>query len=431
VRRVLYRLPELMAADPSAWVFIVEGEKDVDNVAALGLVATCDPGGADKWQDAYNENLRGRRVAVIPDRDTVGWHHAEDVAQRLIGVATTVRMLDLGALLGFEGKDASDWIESSDAQTAEDLARALIEMAERAPHCGPERSSPAARTDEWHRFPVDPLPPVCRRFVVEAAEALGVDASYVALPVLAGLASAIGNTRRIALSRTWAAPAVVWAGIVGESGTLKSPAIKVALSAIYKRQVKALEEHRAALGAYKAEACAYRMAMKDWERTGRKAGEEAPAEPARPAMQRFYCSDTTIEALAERLLEAPRGLLVARDELSGWLGSFGQYKQGRGRDESNWLSMFDAGALMVDRKTADKPTLYVPRAAVGITGGIQPGILRRMFTAEHYESGLAARFLLTMPPRLPKRWTDREVSRMPPRRRTSTWPQPRRSAIGA
>ena len=113
-------------------------------------------------------------------------------------------------------------------------------------------------------------------------------------------------------------------------------------------------------------------------------------------MERFYCSDTTVEALAERLQDAPRGLLVARDELSGWLGSFGQYKQGKGRDEANWLSMFDAGPLLVDRKTGDKTTIYVPRAAVCIAGGIQPGILRRMFTAEHYESGLAARFLMAM-----------------------------------
>jgi hypothetical protein len=103
---------------------------------------------------------------------------------------------------------------------------------------------------------------------------------------------------------------------------------------------------------------------------------------------------------------------VARDELSGWLGSFGQYKQGKGRDEANWLSMFDAGPLLVDRKTGDKTTIYVPRAAVCIAGGIQPGILRRMFTAEHYESGLAARFLLAMPPRRAKQWTGCEVSRL-------------------
>ena len=412
VRRVLYHLPELLAADPATWVFVVEGEKDADNLVALGLLATCNAGGAGKWQDTYSEALRGRRVAVIPDGDAPGWTHAQDVARRLQGIAEMVRIVDLGQIKGFQGKDASDWIEWLDSRTAEELAGALVEMAEVAPAYQPDMETPMVRSCRWQTFPVDTLPLACRRFVREAAEALGVDASYVALPLLAGLAAAIGNSRRIALSRTWVAPAVVWAGIVGESGTLKSPAIKIALAAIHKRQTEALEAHRQAMDAYKAEAHAHRMAMKDWERTGRKAGEAAPLAPERPVMERLYCSDTTVEALAERLQDAPRGLLVARDELSGWLGSFGQYKQGKGRDEANWLQMFDAATLMVDRKTGDRPTIHVPRAAVCITGGIQPGILRRMFTAEHYESGLAARFLMAMPPRMAKQWTGLEVSRM-------------------
>lgn len=409
-RRVLYRLPELLVADAGAWVFIVEGEKDAESLVALGLVATCNSGGAGKWQDAYTEALRGRRVAIIPDRDGPGWDHAEDVAGRLRGTAATVRIVDLGQAEGFEGKDVSDWITWRDACTGDELASALVAMANAAPEYQPESATPVTQSCRWQMFPVDVLPPACRRFVCEAAEALGVDATYVVMPLLAGLAAAIGNTRRIALTRTWTAPPVVWAGIVGESGTLKSPAIKMALAPVLKRQAEAMDEYREAMGRYKTEMHAHRLAMKAWERTGHKAGDDAPVEPDRPVMQRLYCSDTTVEALAERLQDAPRGLLVARDELSGWLGSFGQYKQGRGRDESNWLSMFDAGSLMVDRKTADKPIFYVPRAAVCIAGGIQPGILRRMFTAEHYESGLAARFLLTMPPRQAKHWTGREVS---------------------
>src|SRR5215210_3405001 len=43
VRRVLYRLPELLDADPAAPVYIVEGEKDTDRLASLGLVATTNP----------------------------------------------------------------------------------------------------------------------------------------------------------------------------------------------------------------------------------------------------------------------------------------------------------------------------------------------------------------------------------------------------
>jgi hypothetical protein len=50
-------------------VLIVEGEKDVDNLAKIGVVATCNPGGAEKWQDNYNEILRDKDVVLVPDND--------------------------------------------------------------------------------------------------------------------------------------------------------------------------------------------------------------------------------------------------------------------------------------------------------------------------------------------------------------------------
>jgi len=65
--------------------------------------------------------------------------------------------------------------------------------------------------------------------------------------------------------------------------------------------------------------------------------------------------------------------------------------------------------LLVDRKTGDRPVIHVPRAAVSICGGIQPRILAQCLGREHFESGMAARFLLAMPPTKPKRWTDAET----------------------
>src|SRR5262249_9539702 len=72
VQPVVYRLPELLAADPSVAIFVVEGEKDADALAALGFVATTNAMGAGKWKAEYNESLRGRDVVVIPDNDNPG-----------------------------------------------------------------------------------------------------------------------------------------------------------------------------------------------------------------------------------------------------------------------------------------------------------------------------------------------------------------------
>ena len=73
------------------------------------------------------------------------------------------------------------------------------------------------------------FPDAIRGFVGVGASALGCDQSYIGVPLLAVLASAIGNTRRIRLKDTWTEPAVVWTAIVGDSGTVKSPALELAV----------------------------------------------------------------------------------------------------------------------------------------------------------------------------------------------------------
>ena len=92
--------------------------------------------------------------------------------------------------------------------------------------------------------------------------------------------------------------------------------------------------------------------------------------------------------------------------VAGWLGSFTRYKaQKGGTDLPNWLEMHRAGTVIVDRKTAERQTLFISRAAVSVTGGIQPGVLARALSPEFLDAGLAARLLMAMPPKLPKRWS--------------------------
>jgi putative DNA primase/helicase len=96
IRRVPFRLPELLESDPSEFVFIVEGEKDVLAIAERGGVATCNAMGAGKWQDGYSEFLRNRHCIVIPDNDEPGRQHANQVSTSLVAHgAASVRMLEL------------------------------------------------------------------------------------------------------------------------------------------------------------------------------------------------------------------------------------------------------------------------------------------------------------------------------------------------
>lgn len=117
VRRVLYRLPELFAADTSATIFICEGEKDVDALRELELVATTNAGGAGKWREEYNEHLRGRNVVILPDNDGTGQEHAESVARSLSRITASVKVVGLPGLP--DKGDVSDWIKAGG--TAEQL----------------------------------------------------------------------------------------------------------------------------------------------------------------------------------------------------------------------------------------------------------------------------------------------------------------------
>lgn len=123
IRRVLYRLPELLAA-PEASVLIVEGEKDADRLATLGFTATCNPGGAGKWHPDYTKALAGRRCIAIPDNDDAGRNHAQAVVQSLqaAGIAASVLALD-----GLPPKgDVSDWLDAGHG--AEDLQKLIAAL---------------------------------------------------------------------------------------------------------------------------------------------------------------------------------------------------------------------------------------------------------------------------------------------------------------
>jgi hypothetical protein len=106
-RRVLYRWPELQKY-PDATVFITEGEKDADRVAALGQCATTVATG--KWTDECVKALADRDVIILEDNDDAGRKKATEAAQALNGTAKTIRVVSLP---GSPDKgDVSDWLDA-------------------------------------------------------------------------------------------------------------------------------------------------------------------------------------------------------------------------------------------------------------------------------------------------------------------------------
>ena len=113
---------------------MVEGEKHADRLAALGLVATCNPGGAGKWRPEFNEHLRNRDIAILSDNDDTGRQHAHAVAAALKPTAVRVRVVELPGLPGHG--DVTDWLAGG--HSAEELQQVVRRTHEWQPQPPPD-----------------------------------------------------------------------------------------------------------------------------------------------------------------------------------------------------------------------------------------------------------------------------------------------------
>lgn len=144
VRRIPYRLPDLLKADQNEVIFIVEGEKDADKLRSLGLTATCNPGGVGKWRSSYNGYFRSRDVVILPDNDEPGRKHAEQVRESLAAIARSVTVVQLPGL--GPKQDISDWLKDHD----KDDLLALIKRA-RVSDTGAPDEAVTTSTADYHR----------------------------------------------------------------------------------------------------------------------------------------------------------------------------------------------------------------------------------------------------------------------------------------
>ncbi len=215
------------------------------------------------------------------------------------------------------------------------------------------------------------------------------------------MAGAIGNSRALCLRKGWVEPACVWAVTVADSGGHKSPAYAAATSPLLELQMDLFDAHREAVQEYNTR-------LSEWKDAPKGERGERPEPPDDCPV--FVTGDTTIEALGEVLRDNPRGVLVSRDELDGWFCSFTRYKgKAGGSDRAAWLELHRAGTLLVERLTRERGRLAVRRALVSVAGTIQPGTLARALDADALQAGLGARFLLAMPPKRRRVWTEAEV----------------------
>jgi len=433
--RVLYNLPAVASAPVEEWVFIVEGEKDVDNLRALNIAATTNSGGTGKWNQVDDDSvLNGRGVAILPDNDEPGRKHANDVAMALHGKAKVVKIVELPGLS--EKGDVSDWLAKFKKTDTSDPHLQLQKLAEEVDAFEPaglslcEASSPS-QTEGWpvpqpipdslpsvKVFDPSLLPSTIRPWVADIAELMQCPIEFPAVCAMVAIAAMIGRRASIRPFQynDWTAYPNLWGMLIGRPSLMKSPPMKQVLAPIRQLTELARDEYEAERKVYDRQVELVSIeskqakqdiasAMRDGKDVDVLSDKLIPDLPEKPKRYRYTVNDTTIEALAEVLADNPNGVLVERDELMGFLQSL--ERPGQDGARSFYLESW-AGDGTYESDRIGRGNTRVSGACTSILGTIQPGplgmYLNEAIRGGTGDDGLMQRFQLSVWPDNPGEW---------------------------
>ena len=248
-------------------------------------------------------------------------------------------------------------------------------------------------------------------WITDAAAASACPPDYVAAPLLASVSVLIGNARWAQANEGWSEPPHLWMCSVGDSGGGKSPGadplMRRVLPVIEAKMIgdfpERQREHQAAAEVAKSR-------KETWEkevRTAAKMGNAPPLppqdiEPVEPQMPRLRLNDATIEKVAAILATAaPKGVLMTRDEIAGFLLGMNSYNDGA---RAFWIESYGGRPYRVERMKYAQP-IDIQHLAVSWFGGTQPDRLAQLM--REGDDGLLARFCWFWPDVTPFNLTQR------------------------
>ena len=274
-------------------------------------------------------------------------------------------------------------------------------------------------------FDPDLLPNALRARIVDIAERMQCPPDFPAVGVITALSGLIGARAVVAPKQhdDWRVVPNLWGLIVGRPGVMKSPALGEVLKPLHRLESTEREQWQAAHDAWELDTKVAELAGKANEKQAAAVAAKDPAkarallaptdQPSEPTMRRYVVNDSTVEALADLLVENPWGLLVYRDEVHGLLCSMD--RQGQEGARGFYLTGYDGNqGHAVDR--IGRGHSYVPRVCMAMLGGIQPGkvqsYVREAVNGGAGDDGLLQRFGLAVWPdverefKLVDRWPD-------------------------
>ncbi|MCL8000231.1 YfjI family protein [Brucella sp. 21LCYQ03] len=272
------------------------------------------------------------------------------------------------------------------------------------------------------------LPAALRDYVFDVADRQQSVPDFVAVAALCGLASLIGNRIRVAPKQLddWIEVPNLWGAVIGPPSAMKTPAMQKALGPVYAIQDDMRKQWQADLKAADIDDVLGKIEVREATKAAAKAYKTGDKDGARAILAdvskededeqpcpRIVVNDATVEKLGELLNENPRGLLLVRDELPGFLSQM--ESEEHASDRAFYLEAFNgSGQFTYDR--IGRGTVHIANCTVSIIGGVQPSriapIVRGAITGTSND-GLIQRLQLTVwpDPRTSWQWVDRHPDR--------------------
>ncbi len=213
-------------------------------------------------------------------------------------------------------------------------------------------------------FPVEVFPEAIATLITQGAAALPCAPDLIGVPMLAVLGTAIGTSYEVEMKQGWTEGPRIYSGVIALPGDKKSPAEKLATRPLHTLQAKHGQDFQAQKLQHDLAMLVYEVELADWRSKRRKKADTAqpertkqppPPKPDAPTMTQLLTVDATVEALASIIDSNPRGVLMERDELTGWVLSMNQYKGGKGADRQMWLSFWNGASVVINRKGRPDP----------------------------------------------------------------------------
>jgi putative DNA primase/helicase len=266
-----------------------------------------------------------------------------------------------------------------------------------------------------------------RGWLMDIADRMQIPPDFPAAAAIVALGSIIGRACGIHPKRydDWLVVPNLWGGVVGRPSLMKSPAVTEALKPLARLEAEAREQHEAAMLSYSVNSDIQKLnrgVLNDSIRKALKDGKDELVQGFKeklldlreeaPVRRRYQTQDATVEKIGELLNENPRGILVSRDELIGWLRTL--ERDGREGDRAFYLEAWN-GTRSFTYDRIGRGTLDVLAVCISIFGTITPGPLSSyVYQATRGgkgDDGLLQRFQVFVWPDAPAQWNN--VDRFP------------------